>query len=409
MSIDTSFEGQPGSLEAIADWLRTSFGPGADTLATEVINRRKKMGDAWVGEGGNAFSGRARELAKSSETADETATTSANTIDVLASAMRSAKEGLVSTRETARGAGLTVTGSTIHEPAAVDHPGTVPGADADTAAVEAYNGRVTSWNAYQDKVTAYNKASGDVDGYLEGWRKALDSTAERLAKDDANLVGLAGNLIVDGGGGAIAARMAVWYADAAKVSRETAEQAAKHLDELVKDGRLAGTKGQFYDYLNQKAQALKNLDDFETKAGSPKLPRGVKIGGGIIGMLTLGYGIKSDLDDGESTEQAVVSNVGGTAVGMGAAIAASAGAGAAVGALGGSVVPGLGTAVGAVAGVVIGAGVGMVTSGAIDSMYENGVKNIGDVGEAISDGWGDLTTTTSTLWNAGGDLIDGIF
>lgn len=61
----------------------------------------------------------------------------------------------------------------------------------------------------------------------------------------------------------------------------------------------------------------------------------------------------------------------------GAGFLASVGAGAATGAVIGSFVPipGVGTAVGA----VIGAGVGIFTSGAVDSLFENGP----DVGEAF--------------------------
>lgn len=409
MSVDTSFEGRPGALESIATWLRSTYASGAEDLTTSVLRRRRRIEDVWEGEGEQAFHKRATELAHSSDGVDETARGTATTIEVLAGAMRTAKNGLATVRENARGAGLVVSGDTVQEPTAVAHPGTEPAPDVDAATMNAYNNRVTAWNAYQDKVTAYNTASSDTNEYLEGWREALDSAAAKLSKDDANLVTLTGNLIVDGGGGAIAARMATWYADAAKTARDTAGRAAQHLDELVKDGRLAGDKGTFYKYLDDKAKALQHLDDMEAKGTAPKLPKGVKIGGGIIGALAMGYGIKSDIEDGESTTQAVVSNAGGTAVGIGASIAAAAGAGAAVGALGGSVVPGLGTAVGAVAGVIVGTGVGIVTSGAIDSMFEKGVDSIGDVGEAIGDGWNDLTNTAGGLWDAGGDLIDGIF
>lgn len=409
MSIDTSFEGKPEALEAVATWLRSTYASGAEDLTTSVLARRRRIEDVWEGEGEQAFHKRATELAHSADGVEEAARGTATTIEVLAGAMRTAKNGLATIRDDARGAGLVVSGDTIQEPAAVAHPGSEPAPDVDPATMNAYNHRVTAWNAYQDKVTAYNTASTETDDHLEGWREALDSAAAKLAKDDANLVTLTGNLIVDGGGGAIAARMAVWYADAAKTARETAGRAAQHLDELVKDGRLAGDKGTFYKYLDDKAKALQHLDDMEAKSTSPKLPTGVKIGGGIIGALALGYGIKSDIEDGESPTQAVVSNAGGTAAGIGASIAAAAGAGAAVGALGGSAVPGLGTAVGAVAGVIVGTGVGIVTSGAIDSMFEKGVDSIGDVGEAIGDGWDDLTNTAGGLWDAGGDLIDGIF
>ena len=50
---------------------------------------------------------------------------------------------------------------------------------------------------------------------------------------------------------------------------------------------------------------------------------------------------------------------------------------------------------------MVGAGIGIITSGMIDSMWENGVDNPGDVGDAIGDGWDEMT---GTVGNAG-DLI----
>jgi len=91
---------------------------------------------------------------------------------------------------------------------------------------------------------------------------------------------------------------------------------------------------------------------------------GLKAGGAI----TLA-GIAYDIHNGKPVDQAIVS--GG--VGFGASVAA--------GAVIGSVipVPVVGTAVGALGGAVV----GIFASGAVDSLYKNG---IGDVGDAVKDG-----------------------
>ncbi|KGM12887.1 hypothetical protein [Cellulomonas bogoriensis] len=65
-----------------------------------------------------------------------------------------------------------------------------------------------------------------------------------------------------------------------------------------------------------------------------------------------------------------------------------------------------GTVVGAVVGTVVGAGVGIVTSGMIDSMWENGVAELGDVGTAIADGWAELTETVGDIADLAGGAAD---
>ncbi len=91
----------------------------------------------------------------------------------------------------------------------------------------------------------------------------------------------------------------------------------------------------------------------------------------------------------------------------GGGFAASVIAGAATGAVVGSFipVPGVGTAVGA----VVGAGVGVFTSGAIDSLFEDGpdvmdawdagLESLGDTGGAIADGVGGLVDGVGGLFD----------
>ena len=129
---------------------------------------------------------------------------------------------------------------------------------------------------------------------------------------------------------------------------------------------------------------------------------------GVSKLLNrLGYvaAINGTYDDyvngGESLPQAVTSNVGGLVAGMvaGAYIG---------GAIGTAIpVPILGTDVGAIAGGLVGAGVGIFTSGMIDSLWENGVDSLEDVGGAIVDGGKEVVDTVKDVgglakdgWNA---------
>ncbi len=46
---------------------------------------------------------------------------------------------------------------------------------------------------------------------------------------------------------------------------------------------------------------------------------------------------------------------------------------------------------------------GIVTSGILDRMWENGMESLGDVGNAIADGWNEVVDTgAAILYMAGG-------
>ena len=142
--------------------------------------------------------------------------------------------------------------------------------------------------------------------------------------------------------------------------------------------------GRFYDDLDRAATQVRNADDLvrgaeATSRTSKTLP--VKVGGALA-LAGIGY----DIANGKDPVQAVAAGGGG--------FLASVAAGAATGAVVGTFVPipGVGTAVGA----VVGAGVGVFTSGAIDSLFENGpdvgaaldrgVESVADTGKAIGSG-----------------------
>jgi hypothetical protein len=55
-----------------------------------------------------------------------------------------------------------------------------------------------------------------------------------------------------------------------------------------------------------------------------------------------------------------------------------------------------------------GTAAGLITSGAIDSMWENGVDSIGDVGTAIADGWDELTGTVGDAGDVIGDAAGAV-
>ncbi len=130
------------------------------------------------------------------------------------------------------------------------------------------------------------------------------------------------------------------------------------------------TKQLWYKDLDEAKRLASSADDLartadDLRTTSKSLP--LKLGGALA-VAGIGY----DIYTGKDPVQAVASGGGG----FFASVAAGAGTGALIGTF--VPIPGVGTAVGA----VVGAGVGIFTSGAIDSLFENGP----DVGAAFDSG-----------------------
>lgn len=173
------------------------------------------------------------------------------------------------------------------------------------------------------------------------------------------------------------------------------------------NGRFrGGNPADYYEALEN----IKNYDELADDAlnrsqvrppadapslGDTRPPRAVTRGFWLVDAALTGLAIKQDIEAGESTAQAVSSNAGGTLAGIGAATLTGAAIGSAI------PIPGVGTA----AGAIVGAGVGIITSGAIDHMFNEGVENIGDVGEALWEGTKGLGNTLADAGNAIGDGI----
>ncbi len=287
-------------------------------------------------------------------------------------ALQRTQEGLASVRDQALAAGLMVAGTTVLEP---------PGPAAP------------------DRRRAWDLAVRETSRLLAGWTEVLDAAAAAWHGHAADLTGLVGDLIIGGYEAALIARLAPVMAAEAAEQRTLARQLEANAEAMRREGRFVdGDRDAHYRLRDDADLARSRAVQAAELAGRPELPRGLRGGiagaGGALSVITTAWGIDGDLEAGESGEQAVVSNVGGTVAGIAAGAAAGAGIGAAVG----SVVPVAGTVVGAVGGAAVGTAVGVVTSGAIDSMYEHGVDSVGDVGDAAADGLDDL-----------GDLAGSIF
>lgn len=138
---------------------------------------------------------------------------------------------------------------------------------------------------------------------------------------------------------------------------------------------------------NQAKDVVKNADNVKAKGASI----GLKVGGGLAVA-----GVVYDIANGKDVDQAIVSG----AAGFGASVLAGAGAGALIGSA--IPIPGVGT----VGGALVGATVGIFTSGAVDSLYQNG---IGSLGSAIADGTSAVADTGKAIGGLAKGAWDAIF
>ncbi|MCV7363097.1 DUF1269 domain-containing protein [Mycolicibacterium neworleansense] len=169
----------------------------------------------------------------------------------------------------------------------------------------------------------------------------------------------------------------------AKHSKFLADESARTLA-LAKSAPAGTPAAMIYRDIDHARSLANQADDVAKGAQSTKANAGrigLKVGGGLAVA-----GVVYDIANGKDVDQAIVSG----AAGFGASVAAGALIGTAI------PVPVVGTAVGA----LVGAGVGIFTSGAVDSLYQNG---IGSLGTAISDG----ASAVADTGRAVGGLVKG--
>lgn len=385
MPVDTEIPGSSTSVEAAADWLRSTLGTAVASGADALAAARSTAASEWQGETGSAF---ASTMGSAVGRADALATAAsgvAGALDAFASRLDSLQQRMADIRGAAQGAGLTVSAYVIEDPGAGPaDPGPAPTGLVPPEAAHAYGSAVAAWNAHQDKVRAYNQAVADAAEV----RSDLATATQGLADEYRGLEGpdwvLNASDIAGGFAGAVmeynALALRGWADYESSLSRSYLE-------------RIRGNPGGFsnadLDYWDDVAR---NADDVagaadDLERSSKSLP--LKAGGALAVA-----GIGLDIAGGEDPVQAVASGGGGFL----ASVAAGAGAGAVVGTF--VPIPGVGTA----AGAVVGAGVGIFTSGAIDSLFENGP----DVGAAFDSGVDALADTGGAIADGAGAVVDGI-
>jgi uncharacterized protein YukE len=391
--LNTEVTGDPASVDAVAHWLSDQLGPSALTGVRTLESSRAEAATSWQGTAGHAFGKRMASASDRAGRLQSGINHVSTAIRDYAAALRSAQHAMADIRQAAVSAGLTVTGLTIENPGA-GPPSPVPPGDAGSPEqVAAHHEAVAAYEAHQERVQAWNTAVADA----KGVRTQLEAEDQKLADKYRGLEGPEWPLTAADIAGGVAGAV---FEFNASVLRQTAatfrEQATRDLDRALRSNPAVVGHQRWYQDLDRARQLGSSADDWGQSADDLAAKGRViplKLGGSLA-IAGVGY----DIATGEDPVQAVTSGGGG--------FLASVGAGAAAGAVAGTLVPvpGVGTA----AGAVIGAGAGIFTSGAIDSLFENGP----DVEVAAQAGLDAVTDTGEAVGGAvdsAADAVTGLF
>jgi hypothetical protein len=387
MPIDTKIAGNPESVRGAAHWMRGSLGEGIFEAASQIYNARNRADAGWHGAASDEFRGKMTGGAQKSDQLAAAAIDSAQKFDDYAAALHRAQEDMHRVRKEAAAAGLMVNGDIIGDPGpAPAAPGPAPtGVAATPDALAAHGKAMAAAQAHVNLVQAYNAAQHGADSARQTAKLAAD-TLRNVWSDVTNKWFLVIGDLVNGAAGALAAKHSSILSKQAKFM---AEEAAKFL-QMAKNAPAGTPASMIYKDFDASRAAAWSADD-AAKAAAEADRKAGRFGLRVGGALAVA-GVAYDIADGKPVTQAVVSS--------GAGFVASVGAGALIGSA--IPVPVLGTAVGAVGGAVV----GVFASGAVDSLFQNG---IGGVGSAIEDGAQAVADSAEVVGGAISGAWDAIF
>ncbi len=387
MSIDTKIEGNPESIRGVSHWLRDSLETGVSDAITQVYNNRNSAAGGWQGPAGDAFSEKMTGAGKKTEDLSAAILPAVEGIDTYAADLQRAQEDMRGIRQRAASAGLTVNGDVIEDPGpSPAAPGDAPtGKAATPEATAAHKDAAAAADAHAAKVAAYNKAKTDTD-YSRHLAKVGADTLLNVYKDVTQKWFIVVGDFTSGAAATLAAKHS-------SVLRNQSKFLAEEATDLMKNARTApaGTSASMiYRDIDASRVAAYQADDVArtAKNADAASAKWAFRAGGALAVAGVGY----DIANGKPVGQAVASG----AAGFGASVA--------TGALVGSMipVPVVGTAVGAVGGAVV----GVFASGLTDSLWQNGV---GDVGGAIEDGAEAVGNTGKAIGGLAEDAWDAVF
>ncbi|MFC9894534.1 WXG100 family type VII secretion target [Nocardia sp. NPDC127579] len=354
MSIDTEVDGDPTSIRAVGAWLRDTLASQLASSADDLAKVKVLADSAWEGEAGDAFSTKMQNTVTKTDEFVAKVRGYATEFDNLANQVQQAQSDMETIRKNASTAGLSVKENVIEKPG---------------------EGNADKIAAYNTAAQAAEEVRGKVSFWGSTWKNMQNDVKDKWFVVVGDMVNGAVGTLFTKHSSTLLANSAVLSSDALKTLIE------------AKNAPAGTPRAVLYRDVDWSRQLFKNAGEALDDAARAKAS-GAKIGLRVGGALAV-VGVAYDIYNGKDPEQAIVSGVGG--------FAASVAAGAAIGSF--IPVPVAGTAVGAVGGAVV----GLFTSGAIDSMYTNGLSlssavdgganALGGAGKAIGGG-------VSKAWNA---------
>lgn len=357
MAIETKVEGKPEQITSLADWLTSSLEPAVSASGDRFSSARTTLGSEWQGETAEAIVSWLADAVGASDSLSTRITDIATALTTYASILFSVKTEAECVRSDAMAGGLVVSGTVVQEPKDT----------ADTKKAVLYSSlsvRMSTANSklatgQQDLRTSLTQ--DDIDQVKNG--HLIFNTVAEFARTGAPTLWTiyTRNFLA---------------AEAVRLINMAADIRAGVVSSLPRgvlnsgNARSANKALNYSRALEMKGNGMLSQSNTYTAFGKgTKAARVVKGAGAALGVLGFVVGYWADRQEGESNEQAAVSNL--------AAAAAGAAAGAAIG----SVIPGPGTVVGAVVGFAATATTVFVastfTDATVDSLYEDhkGVKH----------------------------------
>nr|WP_296775903.1 hypothetical protein [Rhodococcus sp. (in: high G+C Gram-positive bacteria)] len=349
MSIDTHIDGDPESVRAVARWLRDTLAPAVDDMADKVFAARNRIDGAWDGPASELAVPKLTVGAEGAVKVSAAARDHAQKIDDFAAGLQKASELMAGARSDGAAAGLMVVGDVIEEPS------------SGTTAV------------------AYGLALDTVDAARTVEREAAEALTGNWTNPYVDWFFLATE-VVD------AAAMSVVAVNVRALTDKSAwlvSESERYVDLALNapEGSPASVVYRDLDYATTTAARAVDVAETAEDLASKAERVSNRLGGGLAAA-----GVAWDIYRGKPADQAIVSG--------GVSFAASMAAGAAIGTF--IPAPVLGTVLGA----GVGAAVGIFTSGAVDTLYEDGLDSAWD---AAGDGWHALYDTGASI----GDLATG--
>lgn len=348
-AIETDVPGDPAAFRALGHYLRTVLAARTTDLADRTAAERSSLAGSWQGAAADAFGGRAATLVTAGDGVAEQARAAAAEVEALGETLGLTQHGMAEVRASAAAGGLHVEGTVIMWPP------------------DAWRLDLLETTRLQE---AWNTALAGEHAHRQTWYAALDRAAGFAERQSSTLLGLTADLVMTAAERALLLVTARGLMGRAEFYASEVRRLDGQIDDLARAFERFGRPGdrllleQLTEERIEKRYAAEALHE---AAKHPELLRELRGGFGVLSGALAGYGVYSDIQEGESTEQAVVSQGSGLLAGTAAAAWVGAGVG--------SVVPGPGTVTGAVvvggAAFVSGAAVSLLTDKGVDYLFDH--------------------------------------